>query len=146
VTLHLKKLCVGVESPEQLEAWMPQRLERAERELGRRVLRHVTRQVPKRAPEILDGGSLYWIMNGRMRARQPIHDLREIRDSEGRRACAIELEPRLIRVAATPHRPFQGWRYLEPGDAPADVGSSDSDPAADMPDWMVRELQDLGVL
>ena len=146
MTLHLKKLCVGVESPEQLEAWMPQRLDRTERELGRRVLWHVTRQVPKRAPEILEGGSLYWIMNGRMRARQPIHDLREIRDSEGRKACVIELAPELIRVTATPHRPFQGWRYLNPEDAPADVGGGGSDPAADMPEWMVRELQDLGVL
>lgn len=146
MTLHLKKLCVGVESPEQLEGWMPQRLDRAERELGRRVLWHVTRQVPKRAPEIVDGGSLYWVMNGRLRARQPIHDLREIRDSEGRRACVIELAPELIRVSATPHRPFQGWRYLSPEDAPADVVSGERDPAADMPEWMVRELQDLGVL
>nr|WP_207168947.1 DUF1489 domain-containing protein [Rhodovibrio sodomensis] len=144
--MHLKKLCVGVDSPEQLEAWMPRRLDRIERELGRRVLCHVTRQVPKRAPEILDGGSLYWIMNGRMRARQPVHDLREIRDSQGRRACVIELAPALIRVTAAPHRPFQGWRYLDPADAPADVGASDSDPAADMPDWMVRALRDLGVL
>jgi hypothetical protein len=145
VTLHLKKLCVGVDAPEQLEAWMPQRLDRAERELGRRVLRHTTRQVPKRAAEIVGEGSLYWIMQGRVRARQRIHDLREIRDSEGRRACVIELAPELVRVRALPHRPFQGWRYLKPEDVPPDVGAAGDD-TQDMPDWMVRELQQLGVL
>jgi len=140
--VNLLKLCVGAEKVDDLTDW--QASPRAKGPDG--LPRHVTRMWPKRAAEILNGGSLYWVMNGRTRARQAIHDLREIRDSQGRRACVIELAPELIRVSAIPHRPFQGWRYLNPEDAPADVAGGDSDPAADMPDWMVRELQDLGVL
>lgn len=145
MTVHLIKLCVGVDSVEQLERWQPQRVAQAERELGRRVTWHVTRMVPKRKDEVLDGGSLYWVIKGQVRARQVIHDLREERDAEGRRCCVIEMLPELIRVSPRNHRPFQGWRYLAPERAPADLGS-EPDGVADMPDWMVAELKELGLL
>lgn len=145
MTIHLLKLCVGVDSVEQLESWQTQRIARAERELGRRVTWHVTRMVPKRREEVLDGGSLYWVIKGQIRARQVIHDLREERDSEGRRCCVIEMQPALIRVTPRNHRPFQGWRYLEPERAPGDLGD-EPDGVEEMPDWMVAELKELGLL
>jgi hypothetical protein len=145
MTLHLIKLCVGVDAPEALERWQPARIARAERELGRRVSWHVTRMVPKRRAELLDGGSLYWVMGGQVRARQRLADLREIRDETGRRACVIELHPELIRVAPRAQRPFQGWRYLPPERAPRDL-ADEPDGVDEMPPWMVAELKALGLL
>jgi len=145
MTLHLIKLSVGTESVEDLEQWQQRRIAQAERELGRRITWHVTRMVPKRRDAVLDGGSLYWVIKGQVRARQVIHDLREERDEEGRRCCVIEMQPELIRVAPQAQRPFQGWRYLEPARAPADLSAA-GDGVAEMPGWMVAELKELGLL
>ena len=56
--LHLIKLCVGVESVDELQAYVAGRLAHA-RATGAAVEQfHTTRMMPKRAPEIVDGGSL----------------------------------------------------------------------------------------
>ena len=114
--LHIIKLAVGADSIADLAAWQERRL----RQLKKPQLTHVTRMTPKRRDEILDGGSLYWVIKGQIAARQPIVDLRPA-VKNGHPSCAIVYEPALIPVARRLHRPFQGWRYLKADDAPPDL-------------------------
>jgi len=65
--LHLIKLCVGVESLEELARWQKKRLQDKKKKGQKAELVHVTRQTPKRAAELLDGGSLYWVIKARSR-------------------------------------------------------------------------------
>lgn len=137
--LHLLKLCVGVERPEQLREWHVQRLAAGEE------LRHTTRMWPRREAELLAGGSLYWVMKGAIQARQRIERLEEVIGVDGIRRCKIVLHHDLMRVTSVPKRAFQGWRYLEPGDAPRDlgmVGGADDD----LPDQLRDALGEIGVL
>lgn len=113
-TLNLIKLCVGCDSPAELEAWQQQRWQ------GEAPV-HVTRMWPKREAELLEGGSIYWVFKGAMLARQRLTELREIRGEDGILRCGLVLDPALVHVTATPRRPFQGWRYLAGADAPADL-------------------------
>lgn len=106
---------------------------------------HVTRRFPRRVDELCDGGSLYWVMGGYIRCRQLIQGIRETVDESGHRACLIELDPVLAPVLQRPRKPFQGWRYLEPDNAPPDQAARPDD-TPDMPAWMVAELRDLGLL
>jgi len=118
VALHILKLCVGVDTLQELADWQAARLKQMKG--PRKLLSHVTRMTPKRRDEILDGGSLYWVIKGQIAARQPIVDLRPA-VKNGHPSCAIVYEPALIPVARRPHRPFQGWRYLKADDAPPDL-------------------------
>jgi len=137
MTVHLKKLSVGSQSLETLRVWQALRLS----ETGRLI--HVTRNRPRRAKEILNGGSIYWIIRGVMSARQHIIDLAEVRRADGQVACGIVLSPDLVATVPTKMRIFQGWRYLETKDAPADM----NDPVDEsMPPTLVAELRELGVL
>ena len=137
MTVHLKKLVVGSDSLDTLESWQALRLA----ETGR--LMHVTRNRPRRADEILDGGSIYWIIKGVMIARQKIIDLAEIQRADGRPACGLVLGSELVATTPTKMRIFQGWRYLEAEDAPADLtGAADES----MPPALVAELRALGIL
>jgi hypothetical protein len=128
--LHMIKLCVGVSDVEWLES-------RAKS--GKPSIVH-TRMTPKRAAEIEDGGSLYWVIKGVVACRQPILDIRTLGEGKASR-CEITLEPRVIRTAPLGRRPFQGWRYLEPKDTPADLTTVD---AGDMPSELVEQLRELG--
>jgi len=141
VTVHLLKLCVGVDRIEQLEASI------ARRAAGGQPLVHHTRFRPKRAEEVLDGGSLYWVIAGFARARQRILGL-DMVSLEGRgRCCAIRLDPDLVQTEPQPRRPHQGWRYLEPRHAPRDLsGAGLAEGAEEMPAEMVQELRELGLL
>ena len=137
MTLHLKKLSVGSHSLETLRAWQALRLS----ETGRLI--HVTRNRPRRAEEILDGGSIYWIIKGVMSARQQIIDLAAVQRADGQVACGLVLSPNLVATVPIKMRIFQGWRYLEAEDAPADL----TDPVDEsMPPALVAELRELGVL
>lgn len=119
--LHLLKLCVGADSVEDLATWQAGRMiERRAAGLDARP-RHVTRMWPRRAAEILGGGSLYWVIQGYVVVRQVIESFDEVVDANGIRRCAIVLSPGLVRVAARPRPPFQGWRYLSAKDAPPDI-------------------------
>jgi hypothetical protein len=106
---------------------------------------HVTRNRPRRADEILAGGSIYWIIKGVMCARQPIIELREVTRADGRPTCGIVLAPDLVKVEPTRMRIFQGWRYLEEQNAPRDVLVSEED-GQEMPPALVAELRELGLL
>lgn len=140
-TIHLIKLCVGAERVEDLTDW--QATARAKGPDG--LPRHVTRMWPKRAEEVLNGGSIYWVFKGLVLCRQPILRLDEVTGGDGIARCAIVLQPEIIRVAATAKRPFQGWRYLPPEDAPRDLpkGRETEDP---LPQTLQNALAEIGVL
>lgn len=139
-TLHLIKLCVGAEQVEDLIQW-----QRDPRALGPDGLpRHVTRMWPKRAEELLKGGSLYWVFKGVVLARQRILRLDEVIRADGITRCGIVLEPEIVRTAAAPKRPFQGWRYLAGADAPPDLPKARAGDDA-LPPELDAALADLGL-
>ncbi|MFN3724642.1 MAG: DUF1489 family protein [Paracoccaceae bacterium] len=115
--IHILKLCVGADSVEDLLDW--QRSQKPRWPKGCAV--HVTRMWPKRADEILNGGSLYWVIKGVVLARQKIIGLEQVTGADGISRCAIVLDAEVTRTQAVPRRPFQGWRYLEAKDAPPDL-------------------------
>lgn len=140
-SLHLIKLCVGVDSLEQLIAWRANK-PKADDHTN---TRHVTRMWPRRGEELLDGGSLYWVIRGEVQARQAIEAFEEVMAPDGTRRCAIIMSPTLIRTACVPRRPFQGWRYLEGADAPPDLAPTRAGDD-DLPEGLSRRLADIGVL
>ncbi|MEO0343766.1 MAG: DUF1489 domain-containing protein [Pseudomonadota bacterium] len=139
-TVNLIKLCVGAETPDDLLAWQTQR----RLAFPDKPLRHVTRMWPKRADEILNGGSMYWVFKGAVLARQPIAGLEEVIGEDGIRRCGILLEANLIRTYSVPRRPFQGWRYLSIEDAPEDQpqGRENED---SLPQDLADALSDIGL-
>lgn len=143
--MHLQKLCVGVENIEGLQAWIDFRADQA-RSAGRAPEQfHTTRATPKQRDAILQGGSLYWVIKGVMQARQHIVDLRPRVGEDGITRCDIVLEPRIIKTQLRPRRAFQGWRYLKPEDAPADLRTL-NEAEEEMPLEMRTELLELGLL
>ncbi len=138
MTLHLQKLCVGADGPEDLHAWQETRPDR----FGGVI--HITRTRPKRAAELLAGGSLYWVMRGAILCRQRLIGFEDWPGEDGIVRCAIVMDRAIIRTAPAPRRPFQGWRYLEDAAAPADAGRFD--PTDDMPDTLRRALAEVGVI
>lgn len=136
--LHLMKLCVGAPSPEVLERWQRDRF-------GDRPAEHVTRMWPKRAEELLAGGSLFWVFKGTMLARQRLIGLEQRDGADGITRCALILDRQVVRVSALPRRAFQGWRYLSAADAPPDVPASRAAEAA-LPPRLARELAEMGLL
>ncbi|MAS15128.1 MAG: lysophospholipase [Nitratireductor sp.] len=144
MALNLIKLCVGCESVEQLQDWIALRLREKQARGEPAEQFHTTRMVPKRVAELTEGGSLYWVIKGTVQCRQRLLDIRPFRDAEGVSRCHLVLEPKLVRTQFQPRRAFQGWRYLEPKDAPQDLGSSGDD--AEMPLELRRELTELGLL
>lgn len=146
MTVHLIKLCVGIDDPEELRAVQARRLAEARRSGdGDPVLQHVTRSFPRRGDELLAGGSLYWVIRGAIRARQRVVELREVEHPERGTRCGLVLDSDLVLVRPRPHRAFQGWRYLEDGDAPPDDDGSAVE-TEHLPDDMARELRELGLL
>ncbi len=140
--VHLQKLSVGSTSIESLRAWQDNLAERRARE-GRPALPdHITRMTPKRAEELLAGGSIYWVIKGVMQCRNEIADLEPTLTADGRKACRIVLKPGLVPVVPTPKRAFQGWRYLAAKDAPPDLASLGD--AAELPAHLRNRLVDLG--
>lgn len=143
--VHLVKLCVGADSIRDMEEWIAATLA-MKRAAGRPAEQtHTTRSTPKRAEEVLDGGSLYWVIKSQIAARQKVIDLRTFTDGEGVSRCQIVLEPTLIQVMPRPQRPFQGWRYLADHEAPKDLGAGAGE-LAEMPEELRRELRELGLL
>ena len=138
--LHLLKLSVGTESIDDLMHWQRQR----SRQVEDGQYYHVTRMWPKREDELLDGGSIFWVIKGVILARQRIVALKEHYREDGIRRCAICLDPEVVRVAATTKSAFQGWRYLNACDAPADLPKGRAFEDA-LPPELTRALADIGV-
>lgn len=133
MALHIIKLVVGVDSVEGLLAW--------QRSRGGKDWRVHTRMTPKRAEEVLDGGSIYRVFKGVITARQTILGIETHGEGKAKR-CQIVVSPTIVRVAPTPRRPFQGWRYLHADDAPPDLEAGSSLEA--MPAKLAAELRSLG--
>jgi len=145
MTVHLIKLCVGIETPRELAEWQTERLKRLAKTGKTAELRHRTRQTPQRRAELLDGGSLYWVIKGFVLVRQRVLDLRPDVKDDGTRCCGIMLDPELVLTRPQPRRAFQGWRYLEVADVPPDATGL-SDEADEMPRGMREELRELRLI
>jgi hypothetical protein len=143
--LHLIKLCVGCDSVRDLENWIKQKLKAKRKTAEKPEHIHRTRMVPKRAAELTDGGSLYWVIRGEVMCRQRIRDVRPFRDKDGIGRCGLVLDPKVILVEPRPYRAFQGWRYLGANDAPRDLDKAVKGAAA-MPETLRRELRELGLM
>ena len=139
MTVHLKKLSVGTETLESLVDRQNQAVN-----AGRKLL-HSTRNWPRRKEELLDGGSLYWIIKGQMVARQAIKEFIEVSQPDSKPKCGIVLMPGLVPVWPRKVRIFQGWRYLEDWDIPADIPFNGADEMP-MPLSLAKELRELGLL
>lgn len=142
MTLHMIKLSVGPESLAELQDWQKQRLKDLKAAGRKPELVHVTRQMPKRAEELLAGGSIYWVIKGYIVARQKIIDLRAV-EVGGVPHCAIVLDKKMVPVRWQQRRAFQGWRYLEGKDAPPDSAGGDTE---ELPEHLRQELAALGLL
>lgn len=138
--LHLIKLCVGVTDTAHLAALQAARLAAGQ------TLRHRTRNFPRRAAEILDGGSLYWIIAGVVCVRQHITDIVDDARDDGTRCAALLLDRQLVPVAGRRTKPFQGWRYLAAADAPPDLAAGTIAGLDALPPHLLRELRALGLL
>src|SRR6185436_5443000 len=121
MTVHLVKLCVGCDTVQELKDWQIERLKELKRARKPAELYHRTLQTPKRRDQVLDGGSLYWVIKGFVLVRQRILDLRPGRKDDGTPCCAIVYDEELVATRPQARRAFQGWRYLSPADAPADL-------------------------
>jgi len=145
MTTNLIKLCVGADSVEDLTGWIGERLaDKNRRGLAPEQI-HVTRMTPKRHDDLIDGGSLYWVIKGIIQCRQRILELRPVTGEDGIARCGVVLEPQVVLVEPRPRRPFQGWRYLVPKEAPPDLDGGTTG-LAEMPADMRRELAELGLL
>jgi hypothetical protein len=143
--LHIIKLCVGVDSVDELADWQKKRRAQQRKAGQKPVTRHVTKMVPKRADEVLDGGSLYWVIKGVIRVRQRIIAINPGFMKDGESKCELRLDTRLVPVVPRQMRAFQGWRYLDAAQAPADLDSLGK-AAARMPPKMAEELRSLGLI
>src|SRR5215475_2104745 len=141
--LNLIKLCVGVDSLQELADWQAKRLKDKRAKGQKPELVHVTRQTPKRAAEVLDGGSLYWVIKGQVAARQKLLAFREMK-KDGVPHCGLVYDKELVPVSPRPRRAFQGWRYLDAKDAPPDLARTKG--AKGLPEALQRELASLGLL
>lgn len=142
--LHLLKLCVGASSIADLEAHIAVHLaaRRAAKEPIEQI--HTTRMAPKRAADILDGGSLFWVIRGQVGARQRVLDIRPFTDTDGIGRCRLVLDQRVVAVMPRPCRPFQGWRYLAHDTAPVDLDALAG--TSDMPEHLRFALRELCLL
>lgn len=143
MTIHLVKMCVGCSSIEELASWIDYHLEELRIKSEKPEQFHVTRMVPKRIDELLDDGSLYWVMKGNIQCRQKLLDIRPFTDSQGIHRCKLVLEPKIIPTVWQPKRAFQGWRYLKSDEAPADDRNNGKNR---LPAALKQELSDLGLL
>ena len=142
MTLHLIKLCVGADSIQDLADWQKKRAAMRKKKGQKPETFHVTRMTPKRADELLAGGSLYWVIKGQIAVRQRLLELRPV-VREGLPHCALVLDAKLVPTARRTHRAFQGWRYFAAKDAPRDLKKTDK---AKLPESLHAELAQLGLL
>lgn len=126
------KLVVGLDTIEELVDWHKDRA-------GPWIMR--TRQTPKRAAELLEGGSLYRVFKGVILCRQPILAVDTVGEGVTAR-CEVTLAEEVVRVAPTPRRAFQGWRYLMAADAPPDLEAGEH--GEEIPSDLARQLREAG--
>ncbi len=144
MSIHIVKLVVGVESLEEYAAWLEGAVEDYH---GQPATAVWTRHMPKRADELVREGSLYRVIKNRIQCRQRILGFEKVEHPQKGTMCRIMVEHPFIQTMAQPHRPFQGWRYLDPAKTPKDIGpfAMDSEAQAPPPE-LARELKDAGLL
>ena len=144
MALHLIKLAVGVDDLPHMK-----KLQAARRKQRRQSPRSphwvYTRNTPRRSEELLDGGSLYWVIKGEIAAREKLVDIRPFVDKDGIKRCRLVMDGKVTPVVPRPRAAFQGWRYLPAHEAPADLAKSGKG-LAELPEEMRRELRELGLL
>ena len=144
MALHLKKLSVGSESVESLVEWQQTQITSYH---GQDVIARTTRNRPKQEKELLNGGSIYWVINRRIQCRQAILGIEQDKDEEGRAFCILMLDTEMVRTEPLFHKPFQGWRYLTAQDAPRDAGVFLQGFHKEAPpEEMAQELRRLGLI
>ena len=141
MTIHLLRMAVGINSIAELINLQKRRRQT----IPDSKLFNTTRNVPKRLDELLDGGSIYWVVKRLIRVRQEIISVSQEINNEGKKYCLIEINPKLIKVEPRTQKPFQGWRYLNTEDAPGDIELRSS-PEAELPEEMLIELKELGLM
>ncbi|PCI45323.1 MAG: lysophospholipase [Alphaproteobacteria bacterium] len=141
MTVHILKLCVGIDSIEHLaevrkgrQNFLPD---------GTAYNYHITRFRPKRAGEILRGGSIYWVIKGFVQVRQQIIALEAVKTDTGMK-CKIIMDTKLVRTESQPRRPHQGWRYLETADVPRDIPDGES--RDNLPPDLSTKLREMGLI
>jgi len=144
MTIHLVKIAVGIESIEHLQKVQLERIGRAKELGGAEKLRHLTRNTPRRRNEVLENGSIYWIIKGYIRVRQSIIGLEQVVGRNGKPRCALLLDPSLKKTILMPHKPIQGWRYMETQAVPNDLTEEEIE--SSLPSNMAEELRSLGLL
>lgn len=143
MTLHILKVAAGTGSLSDLRQ-IVQQYAYNDPELGR-IMHMTSRNTPKRAAEVLDGGSVFWIIKRKIVARAPMVAIREIERSDGRKGCQMCIRPDVIATVPQPKRGFQGWRYFRPENAPGDLVSGDTDSGTGSPE-LAAELRSLGLI
>lgn len=120
MSVHLLKPALGIQdlyefAVRQKARWMDHD--------GRLVYPVWTSRKPQRAEELLDGGSLYWIVKKQILCRQAVLDIIPYQqEGDEKPSYLILCSPDLVRTQSVKKKPFQGWRYLEAENAPADQG------------------------
>lgn len=142
--IHMIKLCVGVATLEELEGYREERAHWWGADYGEDVHVHRTRTRPRRAAEMEGVSSIYWVISGVIRCRQPILRLAEAVDEQGLPCCDIIMSPEMVRTVPRPKGPFQGWRYLDPKDVPPDLESHGFAEAGSVE--LAEELAKLGLI
>ena len=142
MSLHILKLSFGVEDVDHLAQIQKERLKREG------VLAHITRNTPRKAEEILEGGSIYWVIKRFIRVRQRLVGIERGVNSEGKPSCALVLDPTLVATELKEFRAFQGWRYFKEEEVPADLVKHAGAPEIQkrLPDDMAAELKSLGLI
>ena len=113
--MNLIKLAVGINNINELRVRQALRYKKYNQNL------HITRLFPKKHEIIKTKGSMFWVVNGYISARQKIIDLQRVEHDDGKNYCHIIFDKTIIETQVISHRPFQGWRYLRPEKAPRDL-------------------------
>lgn len=145
--VHLLRTGVGVDSVQHL--YDIQRTHRQSIYAAGSGAFLTTRGTPTRANDILNGGSVYWIIKQQICARQTVEDIQTLKDDEGRKYCLITMKPEIIMTMPIPHRHIQGWRYLPPDKAPADFkifDPTDTGNADEIDPNLAEDLRAAGLL
>ena len=143
MTVNLLRMAVRIQSISQLKEIQTERRALTD---GKR-LHSFTRNMPRRTDELIDGGSIYWVVKRLIRVRQKIIGIEKMTNEEGKKFCAIELDPSHILLEPRSQKPFQGWRYLKTEESPADAPDGGvANFGLDMPSEMMVELKELGLL
>ena len=140
MTVHLKKLCVGAKDVDELFRRQIFIREKYDETV------HITRMHPKRYEELIDGGSIYWIFKGYIRARQNILNMSRYIGEDKINRCKILLSEEIMLTTPKKSRPFQGWRYLKNNDIPKDDIVYDPLSYDNSSEELISELSKLGLV